>query len=52
MFKVNDTARLVSQPLTIQKSGFCFRWFYHMYGPSLNVLNVKLENLSSYKIKS
>jgi hypothetical protein len=35
----------MSQPISIKSSGFCFKWFYHMYGASVNVLNIKILNL-------
>ena len=45
--KKNDTARLLSQPVGIRSTGYCFKFWYHMYGEDINTLNIKLNNLIS-----
>ena len=39
--KENDSARLFSPPLTIRSTGYCFKFWYHMYGESINTLKVQ-----------
>lgn len=46
--KANDTARLLSVPLTLRNEGFCFKFYYHMYGTTDNKLNVLLKNLGKF----
>jgi hypothetical protein len=41
---LNDTARLLSPPLTIRSNGYCFKFYYHMFGKSINTLNILLQN--------
>lgn len=36
----NDTARLLSPLMTPNQNGACFRFWYHMYGPNIDSLNV------------
>ena len=36
----NDVARLISQNISIPSNGMCFQFFYHMYGTSINRLNI------------
>ncbi|CAF0808194.1 unnamed protein product, partial [Brachionus calyciflorus] len=40
----NQTARLVSLPVTVRSTGYCFKFWYHMYGSTINTLNIKLRN--------
>lgn len=40
----NQTARLISIPFSVRSTGFCFKFWYHMYGSTINTLNIILEN--------
>lgn len=45
----NDSARLVSPIYAKMENGFCFQFYYHMYGEAIGSLNVyvKKENDSA-----
>lgn len=38
--KANDTARIISQYVNINRNGGCLKFFYHMYGPNIYQLNI------------
>lgn len=46
--KVNETARLISQPLTIKSNGYCYKFWYHMYGKTINSLNIIQQSYGNF----
>lgn len=51
--RANDTARILSQPMTIDSAGTCLHFWYHMYGSSIGTLNVyaKINGRWAFSVK-
>ena len=51
--RANATARILSQPMTIDNAGTCLHFWYHMYGSSIGTLNVyaKINGRWAFSVK-
>lgn len=46
----NSSARLISPPVSISNTtGICFKFWYYMYGSTINRLNIYVTSSSNYK---